>query len=82
MQSKLGNADSEIIRNVVLACLIEKGYLSKSKGKKESIGNEQTASELDIHNAMISTLAEMLEEIGQSDYQAWERRVQKKLHKG
>jgi hypothetical protein len=82
LKPQLGNGDSEIVRNIVLAYFIEKGYLLKSKGKKESVGNEQIASELDIHDAMISTLAEMLEEKGQLDYQAWERRVQKKLHKG
>ena len=82
LRTQLGNADSEIIRNIVLAYLIEKGYLLKNKGKKESVGNEQIASELEIHDEMITTLAEMLEEKGQLDYQAWERRVQKKLHKG
>jgi biotin operon repressor len=53
----------------------------KSKGKKESIANEEIASELDIQETMITTLAEMLEEKGQLNYQEWERRVQKKLHK-
>jgi hypothetical protein len=81
LRIQLGNADSEIIRNIVLAYLIEKGYLLKSKVKKQSVGNEQIASELEIHDEMISTLAEMLEEKGQLDYQEWERRVQKKLHK-
>lgn len=82
LRPQLGNADSEIIRNIVLAYLIEKGYILKSKVKKESVGNEQIASELDIHDSMISTLAEMLEEKGHLNYQEWERRVQKKLHKG
>ena len=44
--------------------------LKNQKLKKESVGNEQIASELDIHDAMIITLAEMLEEKGQLDYQA------------
>lgn len=82
LRPQLGNADSEIIRNIVLAYLIEKGYLIKSKRKKESTGNEQIASELDIQEAMISTLAEMLEEKGQLNHQEWDRRVQTKLHKG
>lgn len=82
LRPQLGNADSEIVRNIVLAYLIEKGYLLKSKVKKQTVGNEQIASELDIHDAMISTLAEMLEEKGQLDYQQWEKRVQKKLHSG
>lgn len=81
LKPQLGNGDSEIVRNIVLAYFIEKGYLLKSKGKKESVGNEQIASELDIHDSMITTLAEMLEEKGYLDYHAWEKRVQKKLHK-
>ncbi|HEY7757479.1 MAG TPA: hypothetical protein VIA08_04540 [Nitrososphaeraceae archaeon] len=81
LKPHLGNADSEIVRNIVLAYFIEKGYLLKSKGKKESIANEEIASELDIQETMITTLAEMLEEKGQLNYQEWERRVQKKLHK-
>ncbi len=82
LRPQLGNADSEIIRNLVLAYLIEKGYLLKSRRKKESTGNEQIASELDIHDVMISSLAEILEERGQLNHEEWERRVQKKLHKG
>jgi hypothetical protein len=80
LRTQLGNADSEIIRNIVLAYLIEKGYLMKSKRKRESTGSQQIASELDIHDTMISTLAEMLEEKGQLDHAEWERRIQKKLH--
>ena len=80
LRTQLGNADSEIIRNIVLAYLIEKGYLVKSKRKKEYAGNEQIASELDIHDVMISSLAEILEEKGQLNHDEWERRVQKKLH--
>jgi hypothetical protein len=82
LKPQLGNADSEIVRNIVLAYFIEKGYVLKSKGKKQSINNEEIASELDIQETMITTLAEMLEEKGQLDYQEWERRIQKNLHKG
>ncbi len=53
----------------------------KSKRKKEHTGNEQIAAELDIHDVMISSLAEILEEKGQLNHDEWERRVQKKLHK-
>jgi metal-responsive CopG/Arc/MetJ family transcriptional regulator len=80
LRPQLGNADSEVIRNIVIAYLIENGYLVKSKRKKDSTGIEQIASELDIHDVMISTLAEMLEEKGQLNHEEWERRVHKKLH--
>jgi hypothetical protein len=64
----------------VIAYLIENGHLVKPKRKKDSTGIEQIASELDIHDVMISTLAEMLEEKGQLNHEEWERRVHKKLH--
>lgn len=81
LKPQLGNGDSEIVRNIVLAYFIEKGYILRSKGKKQTVDNEQIASELDIQETMITTLAEMLEEKGQLNYQEWERRVQKNLHK-
>jgi hypothetical protein len=34
LKPQLGGGDSEIVRNIVLAYFIDKGYLLKSKGKK------------------------------------------------
>jgi metal-responsive CopG/Arc/MetJ family transcriptional regulator len=83
LKGQIGDGDSEVIRNVVIAYLTEKGYLLKPKTTKAaaSVSTDQIASELDIHDNMISSLAEMLEEKGQLSYDEWERRVQKKLHK-
>lgn len=83
LKGQVGDGDSEVIRNVVIAYLTEKGYLMKPKthiGKVSHVGNEQIASELDIHDVMIASLAEILEEKGQFNHEEWERRVQKKLH--
>lgn len=78
---EVGDGDSEVIRNVVIAYLTEKGYLLKPKSHgKISLQTDQIASELDIHDAMMEAMAEILEEKGTFNHEEWERRVQKKLH--
>ncbi len=76
LKGQLGNGDSEVIRNLVITYLSEKGYLLKGKEQQ----NEQIASELDIHDTMITALTELLEEKGQLNHEEWEKRIQKKLH--
>jgi len=76
LKGQLGDGDSEVIRNLVIAYLSEKGYLLKGKEQQ----NEQIASELDIHDTMITALTELLEEKGQLNHEEWEKRIQKKLH--
>lgn len=49
------------------------------KAKTSSV--DQIAGELDIHDAMISALVEVLEEKGQIKYDEWERRIRRKIQK-
>jgi metal-responsive CopG/Arc/MetJ family transcriptional regulator len=77
LKGKIGNGDSEVIRNVVLSYLTERGYLLKPK--KEQVSTNQIAGELDIHDSMITSLVEVLEEKGQIKYSEWENRVKKKI---
>lgn len=82
LKGKLGGGDSEVIRNLIIAYLTEKGYLLKSKsGPQNQINIEQIAGEIDMHDNMISALAELLEEKGHINYDEWERRVKKKISK-
>lgn len=81
LRGQIGDGDSEVIRNLVIAYLTEKGYLLKGKKvNNEQVNTEQIASELDIHDSMITALTELLEEKGQLNPEEWEKRVQKKLH--
>jgi hypothetical protein len=84
LKGQIGNGDSEVIRNLVISYLTEKGYLLKGKVNSEqqqqTDKTEQIASELDIHDTMITALTELLEEKGQLNPNEWEKRVQKKLH--
>jgi len=60
----------------VIAYLTEKGYLLK--GNKQQ--NDQLAAEIDIHDNMITLLAEILEERGQLNHEEWEKKIQSELH--
>ena len=77
LKGKIGDGDSEVIRNVVLSYLTERGYLLKPK--KDQVSMNQIAGELDIYDTMISSLVEMLEEKGQLKYSEWENKIRKKI---
>lgn len=83
LKGKLGDGDSEVIRNVVIAYLTSQGYLGKPQEVKVgSASTDQLAGELDVQDTMVTSLAELLEERGVIDYHAWEARIKKKLTKG
>lgn len=77
LKGTIGDGDSEVIRNIVVSHLTEKGYLMKPKGARVEV--EQIAGEIDMHDNMITSLVELLEEKGQVNYAEWERRVKKKI---
>jgi len=78
LKGKIGDGDSEVIRNIVITHLTERGYLLQPKN--QSSQTEQIATELNIHDDMITALAELLEEKGIIKSNEWDKRTQKKLH--
>ena len=56
---------------------MERGYLTKSKEKSASM--DQVAGELDIHDAMITSLVEVLEKKGILTQEEWEKKIQKTI---
>lgn len=81
LKGQIGDGDSEVIRNIVISYLTEKGYLLKSKVKEEDTVNiQRIADEIGIHDIMITALTEILEEHGLLKTDEWDRRIQKKLH--
>lgn len=48
------------------------------KGNKQH--NDQLAAEIDIHDNMITSLAEILEEHEQLNHEEWEKKIQSKIH--
>jgi hypothetical protein len=77
LKGKIGNGDSEVIRNIVLSYLMERGYLLKPKEKSAS--TDQIAGELDIHDAMITSLVEVLERKGVLKQEEWEQNIKKRV---
>ena len=76
IKGQIGDGDSEVIRNTVIAYLTEKDYMLK--GNKQQ--NDQLAAEIDILDNMITSLAEILEERGQLNHEELEKKIQSKLH--
>jgi hypothetical protein len=66
LKGKIGDSDSEVIRNIVIAYLTEKGYFQASNQHVTKEDNDRAKktiqSRLDINEAMILTLLTMLEE--------------------
>jgi metal-responsive CopG/Arc/MetJ family transcriptional regulator len=81
-KGKLGDGDSEVIRNIVIAYLTSQGYFGKRSEKVGSASADDLAGELDVQDTMVTSLAELLEERGVIDYPAWEARIKSKLAKG
>jgi predicted transcriptional regulator len=77
LKGKIGNGDSEVIRNIVVAYLLERGYLLNPKEKPASI--DQIAGELDIHDSMITSLVEVLEKKGLMTEAEWEQNIKKRV---
>lgn len=77
LKGKIGNGDSEVIRNIVTAYLLERGYLLPQKAKSAS--TDQIAGELDIHDAMITSLVDLLERKGVLKQEEWEQNIKKRV---
>jgi len=77
LKGKIGNGDSEVIRNIVIAYLMERDYLMKPKEKSATM--DQVAGELDIHDAMITSLVELLERKGILKQEEWEQNIKKQV---
>ena len=78
LKGNLGDGDSEVIRNLVIAQLTEKGYLLPSKEQPDQ--TMQIADEFKMLDTMIYSLVEIMDEKGQIKYSDWEARLKKKIH--
>jgi DNA-binding MarR family transcriptional regulator len=79
LKGKIGDGDSEVIRNLVITHLTEKGYLLPTKNQPSQVG--QIADEVEMQDAMVNALLEILEEKGLLKYSDWEARLKKNLSK-
>jgi len=60
---------------------MEKGYLLPSRAGSLPSSTNEIAGALDMHDTMINSLVELLEEKGEIAYSDWEKRIKKNLAK-
>jgi hypothetical protein len=79
LKGTIGEGDSEVIRNIVIAHLSDKGLLIPSYNIKATAS--QALEEIQTHDMMLTTLVELLEEKGVINYDEWEKRIRSKIQK-
>lgn len=79
LKGKIGDGDSEVIRNLVVTHLTEKGYLVPPRGQRSQVG--QIAEEVEMLGTMINSLVEALDSKGVIRYYDWESNIKKNTRK-
>jgi hypothetical protein len=79
LKGTLGEGDSEVIRNIVIAHLSDKGILLPSYNIKGTAS--QALEEIQTYDMMLTTLVELLEDKGIIKYDEWEKRIRTKIQK-
>jgi metal-responsive CopG/Arc/MetJ family transcriptional regulator len=79
LRGKIGDGDSEIIRNLVISHLTEKGYLLPAKGQRSQLG--QMTEQIEMLDTMLNSLVEVMEEKGQMRVYDWETKIKRNLTK-
>lgn len=78
LKGDLGDGDSEVIRNIVIAHLTAKGYLMPPKEQSDQA--VRIADEFKMLDTMIYSLVEVMDEKGQIKYSDWQAKLKKKIH--
>ena len=72
----MGESESEIIRNIVIAYLSEHGYFINSKGYEDTA---EIQDKVGVLQNMLYSMFDLLEEKGTITYPEWENRMKKKI---
>lgn len=75
-KGQIGEGDSEVIRNVVISYLSDRGYFVNEKGAPVV---DDVFTRLEVMENMMTALTDLLEEKGSITYSEYENRVKKKL---
>ena len=78
LKGDLGDGDSEVIRNIVIAHLTAKGYLMPPKELSDQA--VRIADEFKMLDTMIYSLVEVMDEKGAIKYSDWQAKLKKKIH--
>ncbi len=73
----IGEGDSEVIRNIIVAYLSDRGYFVNEKGQPTT---DDIYTRLNVLENMIESLTEILEERGSITQREWENRIKKKVN--
>ncbi len=77
---KLGEGHSDTLRTIILNWLTEQGYMSKDgKAKKSKAVTRDLAEEIDLHDTMITSLVELLEQRNIVTQQEWAKRIKERV---
>ena len=77
LKGTLGDGDSEVVRNIVISHLSEKGILIPQYNVKGIVG--ELKDEISTQDVMITSLVELLEESGVVKYADWENRIRRAI---
>lgn len=75
-KGRIGEGDSEVLRNIIVAYLSDRGYFVNEKGQPTT---EDIYTRLSVLENMITALTEVLEEKGSITYSEWDNRIKKKV---
>lgn len=91
LKGELGESDSEVVRNIVIAYLSEQGFFSKMsirgvasqhRGehmKKNKSEIREAEDEIDLLDDMLTSLVELLEEKGIITQVEWEKKIEQRI---
>ena len=81
LKGTLGEGDSEVIGNIVIAHLSDKGILIPSYNIKAKAVASQTLDEVHMRETMLTSLVELLDEKSIIGYDEWEARIRSNIQK-
>lgn len=77
-KKNMGDSESEIIRNIVIAYLSHRGYFINSQGYEDTAEIHQ---KLSAYENMLYAMLELLEEKGTMTISDWEKKMKKNIAK-
>lgn len=75
-KNKMGDSESEVIRNIVISFLSQRGYFVNEKGYEDV---EEIKQKLFVEENLIDAVVEALEEKGNITYNDVDKRMKRKI---
>lgn len=75
-KNKMGDSESEVIRNIVISYLSHRGYFVNSQGYEDT---SEIYEKLTAYERMLYSMLDLLEEKGAITYPEWENKMKRKV---